>query len=128
MKHSSKRLILVLALLLATSAFASGKGSFHLSQPISVNGQTLPAGSYKASWDAKGPTFELNITQGKKVVATVPARMVELPRAYDNDATIMVTNSDGTRSLSEIRFSGKKYAIGIGSEQAKAGGMSASSQ
>jgi hypothetical protein len=29
-------------------------------------------------------------------------------------------NDDGSRSLSEIRFSGKKYALALGSESAKA--------
>ena len=116
----SKGLLLGLALLLATSAFAANKGSMQVSDSVTVNGTQLPAGEYTVKWDGAGPNVELNIMQGKNVVATVPARMVDLEKSPNRDSLMTSTSSDGRRSLSEIRFSGKKYALAINAESAKA--------
>jgi hypothetical protein len=115
----SKGLLLGLALLLATSAFAANKGSLQVSDPVTVNGKQIGAGEYTVKWDGNGPNVELNILRGKNVVATVPARMVDLDRTPSRDSAVTVINSDGQKSLNEIRFSGKKYALAIGSQTAQ---------
>jgi hypothetical protein len=115
----SKGLLLGLALLLATSAFAANKGSLQVSDPVTVNGKQIGAGDYTVKWDGNGPNVELNILRGKNVVATVPARMVDLDRTATRDSAVTVLNSDGQKSLNEIRFSGKKYALAIGSQTAQ---------
>jgi hypothetical protein len=115
----SKGLLLGLALLLATSAFAANKGSLQVSDPVTVNGKQIGAGAYTVKWDGNGPNVELNILRGKNVVATVPARMVDLDRTPSRDSAVTVLNSDGQKSLNEIRFSGKKYALAIGSQTAQ---------
>lgn len=115
----SKGLLLGLALLLATSAFAANKGSLQVSDPVTVNGKQIGAGEYTVKWDGNGPNVELNILRGKNVVATVPARMVDLDRTPSRDSAVTVLNSDGQKSLHEIRFSGKKYALAIGSQTAQ---------
>ena len=116
----SKGLLLGLALVLATSAFASNKGSIQLQEPVTVGSQQLPAGDYQVKWEGSGPNVELSILKGKKVVATAPARMFELGQSPGYDSAVVRKNDDGSRSLSEIRFSGKKYALALGSESAKA--------
>jgi hypothetical protein len=114
-----KRSLLGLALLLATSAFASNKGSLQLSEPVNVAGKQLPAGDYSVKWEGNGPNVELSILKGKAVVTKAPARVVDLSRSAGSDAAVTKVNSDGSRSLSEIRFSGKKQALAIGEESAK---------
>jgi hypothetical protein len=116
----SKGLWLGLALLLATSAFAANKGSLQVSAPVTINGKEIPAGEYTVKWDGTGPNVEVNILRGKTVVATVPARVVELDRAPDRDSAVTVVNADGRKSLNEIRLSGKKYALAVGAESARA--------
>lgn len=117
----SKGLLLGLALLLATSVFAAtNKGSLQVSSPLTVNGKELPAGDYTVKWDGAGPNVELNIMRGKNVVATVPARMVDLEQSPNRDSLITTVNSDGRKSLNEIRFGGKKFALAINAESAKA--------
>ena len=116
----SKGLLLGLALLLATSVFAANKGSLQVTDPVTVNGKPLPAGEYTVKWDGAGPNVELNILRGKNVVATVPARMVDLEQTPDRDSVMTNVNGDGHKSLNEIRFSGKKYAFAINAESAKA--------
>jgi hypothetical protein len=118
----SKGLVRGLALLLATSAFASNTGSLNVQEAITVSGKQLPAGDYKVKWDGTGSNVEVSIVKGKTVLATAPARLVDLKESPRSDAAIVRKNDDGSRSLSEIRFSGKKFALAIGTEQAKADG------
>ena len=116
----SKGLLLGLALLLATSAFAANKGSLQVSDPVTVSGRQLAPGAYTVEWEGNGPNVELNILQGKKVVATMPARLIDLNRSADGDSAVVRKNDDGSRTLAEIRFAGKKYALALGNESAKA--------
>ena len=116
----SKSLLLGLALLLATSVFAANKGNLQISDPVIVNGTQIGAGEYTVKWDGNGPNVELNILRGKNVVATVPARMVDLDSTQSRDSAVTVVGSDGRKALNEIRLSGKKYAFAIGAESAKA--------
>ena len=112
----SKTLIMGVALLLASSAFAATKASLTLRQPTNVNGTTLSPGEYKVEWDGAGPQVQVNILQGKKVIATVPAKLVDVSSPYDNDAAVVKKNGDGSASLSEARFQGKRFKLHIGDE------------
>jgi len=116
----SKSLFLGLALLLATSAFAANKGSLQIQEPTSVNGTKLAPGDYKIEWDGTGPSVELSIKQGKKLITKVPAHVVDLNRPAQNDAAVVKNSEDGTKTLSEVRLSGKKFAFAVGEEAAKA--------
>lgn len=111
-------LLLVLSLLLVTSAFAANKGSLQLTDPVSVGGKQLAPGDYTVKWEGKGPDVELNILHGSKVVMTTSARLVDLGQSADMTAAVFKTNPDGSRSLSQIRFGGKKYALAIGNDSA----------
>ena len=107
----SKSLVLGLALLLASSAFAGTKASLQLNNPVLVNGTTLKAGDYKVQWEGSGPNVELSIMQGKNVLAKVPAHVVDLPAAAANDAAVTHRNDSGPNSLTALRFQGKKYSL-----------------
>ncbi|HUE53196.1 MAG TPA: hypothetical protein VMO80_12700 [Terriglobales bacterium] len=115
----SKGLLLGLTLLLATSVFAANKGQLQLNDPLTINGKQLAAGEYRLQWEGAGSSVELSILRGKTVVASVPARLVDLDRPAQADLTIVRMNADGSKALSEIRFGGKKYSLAIGNESAK---------
>jgi hypothetical protein len=66
--------------------------------------------------------------QGKKVVTTTPARLIDLSQTPNSNSAVVKTNDDGSRSLSEIRFGGKKYALAIGQETASMDGSSGNSK
>jgi hypothetical protein len=110
----SKSLMLGLAVLLASSAFAATKGSLQISNPVTVNGTKLAAGEYKVEWEGNGPNVELSIKQGKNVLAKVPARLVDLSSASNNNAAVTHKNEDGSSSLTGLRFEGKKIALEVG--------------
>jgi hypothetical protein len=113
-----KSLLLGSALLLATSALAANEGSLEVRENVSVAGKQLPAGNYMLKWKGNGPEVEVNILQGKKLVATVPARVFDLDRAPERNAAVTRTDGDAT-SLAEIQFAGSKHALAIGEESAK---------
>jgi hypothetical protein len=115
--NTSKGLLLGLALLLATSAFAAAnQGSMQLQNSVTVSGKQLRAGD----------NVELSIMKGNKVVATAPARLIDLNEKSNHDAAVVQNNGDGTKSLAEIHFSGKKYALAIGNESAGMDGSGSS--
>lgn len=110
----SKSLVLGLALLLASSAFAGTKGSLQISNPVNVNGTTLKPGDYKVQWEGAGPNVELSILHGKNVVAKVPALVVELQTPAPSDAAVTRANDSGPSTLAGLRFEGKKFALELG--------------
>ena len=115
----SKTLLPALALLLATSAFAANKGnkgSIELDQPATIAGHQLAPGEYKLTWDGTGSNVELMILSYGKLVATVPAHLIELSRPERNNGYELQKNDDGSQSVNEIDFGGKKYALAFGDE------------
>ena len=110
----SKSLLVGLAVTLASSAFAASKANLTLNNPTSINGTSLKAGEYKLLWDGNGPNVEVSIVQGKKVIAKVPAKVVDLNQSSANDAALLKQNSDGTTTLAGVRFQGKKFALELG--------------
>jgi hypothetical protein len=110
----SKSLVIAAALLLASSAFAATKASVALPSSTTVNGTQLKAGDYKLEWDGNGPNVEVSFIQGKKVLAKVPAHVVDLPTPAANSAAVVTKNNDGTSTLAGVRFEGKKFALELG--------------
>ena len=128
LNHLAKIVVLGLAVLLASSAFASDKGSLKVRQAIEVNGQQLAPGEYQVRWDGTGSNVEVSFMQGKKEVAKTEAKVVALDKAYDYDSAV-VNHASGKATVSEVRFAGKKYALALGAtEKAEMGGSSDSSK
>lgn len=103
-----------LALLLATSAFAANKaskGSFETSEPLTVSGHELKPGHYKVTWEGAGGDVQAMILSHGKLVATVPAHLTDLNQPEHNDAVVSRKNDDSSRSLTQVDFGGKKYAL-----------------
>ncbi|HKF20212.1 MAG TPA: hypothetical protein VKE93_01510 [Candidatus Angelobacter sp.] len=109
----SKLITLVLAILLAGSAFATGnrKGNFQVFDPVQVNGKQLPAGEYTVTWDGEGPNVSLNIVRDGKVVATATGKIVALEQKTDRNATELKAGSTGVNNITGILFAGKKYKL-----------------
>jgi len=111
----AKTVVLGLAVLLATGAFAStNKGSLHIEQAVQINGQQIPAGDYSVRWEGSGTNVELSVMQGRKEIAKVSAKVVQLSEAANGDQVVL-SNTNGTPAVSQLRFNGKKTALDIGS-------------
>ncbi len=109
-----------LALAMASTAFAAtNSGKILLSQGATVNGTTLKAGSYNAKWEGEANNVTLRILDGNKVVATVPAHMVDLGSKADNNA-VLLTGATSVRSIAQIQFAGNAHALDLtGSDSSK---------
>jgi len=119
MKANVSKVALVgLMVMLAASAFAASKGTLQLTSPTVVAGKQLRAGAYTVKWEGSGTAVEANIMQGKTVVAKVQAHVVDLERASNSDAAVVTKGSDGSATLNQIRFSGKKFALEVGEQTA----------
>ncbi len=116
LNHLAKTVVLGLAVLLASSAFASNKGSLQVRELVEINGQQLAPGEYQVRWDGTGSNVEVSFMQGKKEVAKTSAKVVTLDKASDYDATV-VDHASGKATVSEVRFAGKKYALAIGATE-----------
>jgi len=114
LNNLAKTVVLGLAVLLATSAFASNKGSLQLRETAEVNGQQLAPGEYQVRWDGSGSSVEVSFMQGKKEVAKTSAKVVSLDQSSGYDAAV-IDHANGRASVSEVRFAGKKVALSIGS-------------
>jgi hypothetical protein len=116
MKFSTiaKTLTMGLAVLLASSAFASSKANLNLNSPTIVNGTKLKPGEYKLQWDGTGPDVQVSIMQGKNVIAKTAGKVVDLSAPAQNTAAVIRRNDDGTNSLTGARFEGKKFALELG--------------
>ncbi|MGA2424115.1 MAG: hypothetical protein ABSG07_08940 [Terriglobales bacterium] len=115
LNNLAKTVVLGLAVLLATSAFASNnvKGSLLLRESVEINGQQLAPGEYQVRWDGTGPSVEVSFMQGRKEVAKTSAKVVALDEAPEYDSAV-VDHTSGKAAISEIRFSRRKYALAIG--------------
>src|ERR1700740_2357289 len=106
----SNSVLLGLTLLVATSGSAAmkgpqNKGSLNIQEPITVNGIRLAMGNYQLRWEGTGSDVELSIIQSHKVVATVPAQLVDLPRPARTEGYETRKEEDGSTSLTNIDLS-----------------------
>lgn len=102
-------LVPVLVLALTATAFAAtGSGTVSLSSAAQLNGKSLAAGEYKVKWDSHSPETEVSFLQGKKAVATAHAKLVDGSEASLWNSVVTRDNSDGSKTLMEVHFKGKK--------------------
>jgi hypothetical protein len=104
------------SLFLSVSAFAgnSNKKSLHLYENVTVEGKQLPPGDYKVEWTGTGSDVTVNILKGKETVASVPARIVPVNVAFQEDGYTATAQKDGTQSVTQLFFTGQKFDLEIG--------------
>ena len=122
--RSAKSLLLGQALI-ATSALGANdnKGALKVSEPVTVNGTKLAIGDYKVNWEGTGADVEVNISKSNKVVATLPGHLVELDRPAHDSSYTTNKSEDGSATLIEIHFRGKKYKLAVGQDVAASESM-----
>ena len=103
------------ALLLSSAAVAgdSNKASIQIYEKINVEGKALNPGRYTITWDGAGPNVQVNVLQGKQTVATFPAHLTEQATRNTEDAYGSSAETDGSRTLTAIYPSGKRFSLEI---------------
>jgi hypothetical protein len=104
----------LVAFCLSLSAFAKDRneGKFTLADPASIGSTQLRPGDYKATWEGTGSDVQVKILQGKNVVATTSAKLVDNPTHQDS---VTVKGEPGARSIDEIDFGGPRKSLVFGS-------------
>jgi len=114
-----KRFAPVLGILIMTSVTVFAKTSkdsrrFTLSAAVTIGGAQVPAGQYNVRWVSHSPDATVTFEKGHNVVATAEAKWVDRPVKYEQNAAVIETNADGSRSIVELRFAGMSEALVFG--------------
>jgi len=122
--------LLTFSLLLAGGAIAgnTNRGTLQVDETVTVGGKTLPAGNYQLEWAGSGPNVELSISKGRDTVATVPAQVLPIQKAFAGSGYSTSADQAGNKALTEIFFGGKKYELSIGGASAAAAAASDKTQ
>jgi|SRR5579863_495700 len=122
---SFKRLAPVLSILVMTSVIAFGKTSkdsrkLTLTSTATISGTQVPAGQYSVRWVSHSPEATVTFEKGHNVVATAEGKWVDRHTPYEQNAVVLETNADGSRSIVELRFAGMSEALVFGGSSASA--------
>lgn len=116
------------ALLACAAAFAgpTNKKPLHLYETVVIGGKQLAPGDYQIQWSDSGSDAQVNILRGKDTVATFTAR--EVPVTADTkEGYSTQTAQDGSKTLTQVFFSGKKYGLDLRGGAAEGGAQTAGS-
>jgi hypothetical protein len=108
------------ALLLSTAAIAreTNRASIHLDDKVVVNGKSLDSGSYTAQWEGSGPSVQVTLLHGKDIVTQFPAQLSEEATPNPQTGYGYTTDPDGSKELTSIYPSGKRFALRFGQNSA----------
>ncbi|HMK23716.1 MAG TPA: hypothetical protein VK466_15400 [Terriglobales bacterium] len=111
MKSVKFAVLLAFVLSLSATVFARDnktEGKFTLSDSVQLGSTQLKPGDYKAAWEGTGSDVQVKILQGKNVVATTSAKLVD---KSDSQDSVSVSNANGSKKLEQIDFGGIRKAL-----------------
>jgi len=76
-----------------------------------MNGAEVPAGVYELSWESQDSKVRVTLWKDGQFFATAQGAWVKNGVQYPSDAALLRVNSDGSRTLMEIRLAGEKKSI-----------------
>ena len=105
--------VLSVALLLASGIPGLAKDSRRvaLNRDAVLSGTTLAAGQYVVRWEAQSSRATVEFAQGNKVVLSTQGRIEDRGKKYPSNMVVYDTASDGTMTVSEIRFAGSSEVL-----------------
>ena len=106
----------MLNLILLTASFSAlaKKNPHHLvylHPEATFNGAKVPEGIYDFTWESNGSGVRVTIWKDGQFIASAPGVWVKNGVKYTEDALLLRVNSDGSRSLIEIRLAGLAKTI-----------------
>jgi hypothetical protein len=91
-------------------SFARGTRTFTLISTLKLQGKHLPVGDYVITWESYAPNAIVRFDSPESTVIA-QAKWVPLDIKYPDDAIVYTRNPDGSRTLTEVRFSGMRQAL-----------------
>jgi hypothetical protein len=92
-------------------SFERGTRAFTLKSPLRLEGKHLPVGDCMISWESYVPDAIVKIEGGDGAAVTLQGKWVKRDVKYEDDAVVYNKNPDGSRTLTEFRFSGMHQAL-----------------
>ena len=111
---NKKVFLFVLVVFLASNPVLAKKNLprlFVLPVVVSMNGAKVPAGTYELTCETHGSAARVTLLKDGQFVATAPGAWVKTGIKYPVDEMLLRMNSDGSKSLTEIRIAGTARAI-----------------
>jgi hypothetical protein len=108
-KHIALLALVTFTLSLGAFAKDRNEGKFTLSDTAQVGSTQLKPGDYKVTWDGTGSDVQVKILQGKNVVATTSAKLVD--KSFGADAVTLGNGNGGVKTLDEIDFGNRKQSL-----------------
>jgi hypothetical protein len=110
-KKTKLILLIVFTLAVACSASANNSKTLSFRTEVTLNGSKLPTGFYEVSWVSHSPEATVTFVKAGQVVTTAMGKFVDRDVKYDTDTVVYTNNPDGSHTLLEIRFAGRKQAL-----------------
>jgi hypothetical protein len=92
-------------------SYERGSRSLRFSSGLTVNGARLPVGDFVISWESYVPDAIVKFEKEGSVIGTTDGKWVRRGVKYADGAVVYRKNSDGSRTLLEIRFAGMSRAL-----------------
>jgi hypothetical protein len=109
-----KTIVPAIVILLLSSFPVQAKNNsrpFYLRTTVTMNGAEIPAGIYDLTWESEKSGVRVTFWKNGQFFATAKGDWVKHGVKYTGDAALLRVNSDGSRSLVEIRLAGVKKTI-----------------
>lgn len=88
--------------ILSAPAFASGNSqTVNVPEPMKAGSTQLAPGDYNVTWTGTGPEVQVTFAQNRKVLATVPAKLVAQANNYKG---LLTSKHDGVETLESIQL------------------------
>jgi len=104
-------ILFLIVLAASLPVYASNSRPFILRSAVTINGAVIPAGEYQLSWESHSSNVNVTFSKDGQFVAGIKGAWVKHGIKYTGDAALLRVNSDGSRSLVEIRIAGTKKTI-----------------
>ena len=103
MKVSKFTFSTIALVLLSVSAWAGDKmkANIQIDETVHVGSTQLAPGTYKMTWTESGSNAEVTFSQGKKVIATVPAHVTQVHSGFHGP---VVHTDSRTNALIEVEL------------------------
>jgi hypothetical protein len=103
--------VCVLLISIPITVLAKGAVKFPVASALLVDGKEIQPGNCELKWSSDSSQTEVTFINNKQVVATVQGKIVNVDRAFLNDALVTEPNASGQVILKEVRLQGKKFKI-----------------
>jgi hypothetical protein len=104
-------LLILVTLALNLSAWANNGKTLSFRTEVILNGTKLPTGFYEITWVTHSPEATVTFVKAGQVMVTAMGKFVDRDTRYDADTVVYTNNADGSHTLLEIRFGGRKQAL-----------------